>query len=185
MGIRIQAVSPAGIHLIKQFEGCRLQAYLCPAGKLTIGYGHVLLPMDYALFKVPMARMGEIIKINQAGKPGQPVKIPLHINPAQADSLLARDTANTARFLASVTRTALTQWQFDALCSFILNVGQGNYAQSTLRRLIDAGELDAAAAEFGRWVYATVNGNKVKLDGLVKRRAAERDLFLGWDDASE
>jgi len=172
----IQSVSPAAIDLVKQFEGCRLQAYLCPANKLTIGYGHVLHPKDYALFNVPMARMGDIIRFNTAGKK---ITIPLHITQAQADNLLARDTAQVALFLASATQTPLTQHQFDALCSLIFNIGQGNYAQSTLRKLIDKPDFTAAAAEFDKWVYATVDGRKTKLAGLVKRRAAERQLFEG------
>jgi len=176
MPTAIQSVSPAAIGLIKQFEGCRLSAYLCPANRLTIGWGHVLQPMDYALFNVPMARMGDIIRFNAAAKK---ITIPLHIAPAQADNLLERDVAQVALFLALVTRTPLKQRQFDALCSFIFNVGQGNYAQSTLRKLVDKADFAGAAAEFGKWVYATVEGRKIKLAGLVKRRAAERNLFEG------
>jgi lysozyme len=77
-----------------------------------------------------------------------------------------------------VTRAALNQNQFDALASFVFNVGQGNYAQSTLRRALEAGHLRQAALEFNRWVWATAaDGKKIALPGLIKRRGAERTLF--------
>lgn len=170
-------LSPAGIELIKRYESCRLQAYLCPAGKLTIGWGHVLIPPDYHPFKVSLARLADIITVNQ--KTGV-IKIPLRITQSQADAFLARDTADTAIFLASMSHTLpkpLSQQQFDALCSFIFNVGQFNYIHSTLHKRIKAGDLDGAAEEFDRWVYATAKGKKVKLNGLVTRRADERRLF--------
>ena len=61
--------------------------------------------------------------------------------------------------------------------SFIFNIGQGNYAGSTLRKKLDAGDYAGAAAEMDKWVYDTVNGKKQKVNGLIKRRADERALF--------
>jgi lysozyme len=82
-----------------------------------------------------------------------------------------------AEFLLSVTTVPLNQNQFDALVDFIFNVGQANYATSTLKRKLNAGQYQAAAREFDRWVFAKVNGKPEKLPGLVKRRAADRKLF--------
>jgi len=169
-------IGSQGLSIIKLSESLQLAAYLCPAGKLTIGYGHVIQPMDCGLFAMPVEQLRSIIKTNQDARK---IKIPLHITTQQADRLLDRDTAQTALFIASVTKPPLTQGQFDALCSLAFNIGQGNYAASTLRKKVAAGDFAGAAAEFDRWVYATVNGKKVKLGGLVTRRAAERRLFEG------
>ncbi len=69
----------------------------------------------------------------------------------------------------------LTQGQWDALSSFVYNLGPGALEKSTLLRLLNAGDYSGAAAQFDRWVYASGK----KLSGLVKRRAAERALFEG------
>jgi lysozyme len=68
----------------------------------------------------------------------------------------------------------LTQNQFDALVSFVFNLGVGNFRTSTLLKKLNAGDNDGAAQEFGRWIHA---GGKA-LPGLVRRREAERALFL-------
>lgn len=125
------SIGPDGLKIIQDFESLRLDAYLCPAGKLTIGWGHVLLPRDYALFGVTMQRLADIINTNLAARQ---IVIRLRIMPAQAAELLRGDTRQTALFLNSVTRAPLKQHQFDALGSFVFNVGQGHYAQSTLRK---------------------------------------------------
>ena len=135
------------IDLVAQFEGCKLTAYLCPAGVLTIGYGHT----------------GPDVK------PGQT------ITQDRARQLLAADLA---KFAAGVNELCngwrITQGMFDALVSFAYNLGLGALAGSTLLRLLRAGDVQGAAKQFDRWNKAA---GKV-LPGLVKRRAAERDLFL-------
>jgi hypothetical protein len=68
----------------------------------------------------------------------------------------------------------LTQGMFDALVSFVHNVGETQFTTSTLLRRLNAGKYDEAAAQFGRWIYQ----EKVVLKGLVRRRAAEAELFL-------
>ena len=177
-----QSVSRSGIDLIQRFEGCSLKAYLCPAGKMTIGYGHVLLPhQDYTLFP-PMDWHTLRRIIEQCQRSNQltdEARMRLTITLVQVEQLLANDLKQVALFIRSVTQVDLNQHQFDALASFIFNVGQGNYARSTLRKKLHAGDFSGAAIEFGRWVYATKNGKKVKLNGLIKRRAAEVRLFKG------
>ena len=173
-------VSDACISLIAEHEGLRLQAYLCPANKLTIGYGHVVLPkFDWHLFRgCDDYRVSRLIReCQQRGKIVEEARVVLNINPDQAAELLLHDVRQTALFVSSVTPVPLTQSQFDALVSLVFNIGQGNYATSTLRKKLHAQDYEGAAAEFGKWVYATVNGDKVKLPGLVTRRAAERALF--------
>lgn len=137
-------ISKAGLDLIKQFEGLYLKAYRCPAGVPTIGYGHTA-----------GVAMGQTI------------------TQQQADDYLRRDVRQFERAVARLVTVPLTQGQFDALVSFAFNLGDGALAQSTLLRLLNAGDYAGAAAQFDRWNKA---GGRV-LPGLVRRRAAERALF--------
>jgi len=173
-------VSDAGLALIKQHEGCRLQAYLCPANRLTIGYGHVILPKwDFGLFhRISAAELARMVAECQARRRvSQEAQVVLRIRQDQAEALLAKDAQQVANFLNSVL-PPVNQHQFDALVSFVFNVGQGNFATSTLRKKLAFGDIAGAAAQIDRWIKATnKHGEKVTLPGLVTRRAAERALF--------
>ena len=140
--------SPKGIALIKEFEGLRLKAYKCPGGVWTIGYGHT------------------------AGvKPG------MVITKAQAEEYLKADLIAFERYLNSLGLT-LNQNQFDALISFIYNVGTGNFSNSTLLRKVRANPQDNSIMdEFLRWVYSK---GRV-LPGLQRRRLAEMKLYFSND----
>jgi lysozyme len=167
-----------GLDIIRLYEQLRLTAYLCPSNKLTIGWGHKLVPKwDASLFGTTPENLQRIINDCQRRRKVTPEGRQLRISPTKADDLLERDAGQTALFLRSVTPVALTQNQFDALGSFIFNVGQGNYSTSTLRKKLHAGDYDGAAAQFDRWIYGTVDGEKVVLPGLVARRKVERALF--------
>jgi lysozyme len=173
-------LSKAGLDLIKTSEKLRLTAYLCPANRLTIGWGHVLLPkFDAGLFSnVSPEALARIIKDCQSRRTvTKEAKALLYINQKQAEALLTSDASQTARFIRSITPVSLTQNQFDALCSLVFNIGQTNYAESTLRRTLKNGHYALAATEFDRWIYGTVDGKLQKLPGLITRRAAERALF--------
>lgn len=130
------------IQLIKRFEGLYLKAYVCPAGVLTIGYGHT-----------------------RGVKPGD------EINELQAEIYLREDVEACEKQLNYLT-LPINQHQFDALCSFIFNLGIGNFMQSTLLKKLKAGD-NTAADEILRW---DKSGGKV-LPGLTARRKAEYDLF--------
>ena len=144
MDRKVMQISKAGLDLIKQFEGLYLKAYRCPAGVPTIGYGHTA-----------GVAMGQTI------------------TQQQADDYLRRDVRQFERAVARLVSVPLTQGQFDALVSFAFNLGEGALAQSTLLRLLNAGDYAGAAAQFDRWNKAD---GRV-LPGLVRRRAAERALF--------
>ncbi len=137
--------SQKGIDLIKRFEGCRLNAYKCPANVWTIGYGHT-----YGV------------------KEGQT------ITQKQAEDLLKDDLKSFEAAVNNYVKVPLTQGQFDALVSFSFNVGNEALRTSTLLRLLNQGKYEEAAEQFSRWVYASGK----KLDGLVRRRKAEKELFL-------
>lgn len=96
------------------------------------------------------------------------------ITETQALELLEADCERFEDAVRELVDVSLNQHQFDALVSFAFNVGRGAFARSTLLRLLNAGNYRGAANQFRRWVYA----GEQKLAGLVKRREAERALFL-------
>lgn len=96
------------------------------------------------------------------------------ITQAQADEFLAQDAAGAAADVSRRVNVPLNQNQFDALVSFTFNLGDGNLKSSTLLRRLNEGNYRAAAEQFGRWVFA----GDVLREGLVRRREAEKSLFL-------
>lgn len=131
--------------LIQSFEGCELTAYRDPVGVLTIGFGHTSGVVE-----------------------GQTITL------AEAEALLRQDVKNFSEAVETSVHVPLTQAEFDALVSFVYNVGTGAFSRSTMLRLLNAGNFAEAANQFPLWVHA---GGSV-LPGLVRRRAAERQLFL-------
>jgi len=137
--------SPNAYELIKKYEGLRLQAYRCPAGVLTIGYGHT-----------------------------NGVSEGMSITKEEADWLLSQDIA-VAEAAINKYNLALNQNQFDALVSFVFNVGAGNFSRSTLLCKLKVNPYHSSIGdEFYRWVYAK---GKV-LPGLQKRRVDEVRLYI-------
>lgn len=139
-------ISDKGINLIKSFEGCHLKAYICPAGKYTIGYGHT------------------------AG-----VKQGMTITQKQADDMLKADLVVYENHVKSLKRE-FNQNEFDALVSFCYNCGIGSLKTLCKNR------TNAQIAE-ALLLYNKANG-KV-LEGLNRRRKAERDLFLNKQNINE
>ena len=137
--------SQKGIDIIKQFEGCRLSAYKCPANVWTIGYGHT-----YGV------------------KAGQ------KISQKQAEEFLKKDLKSFEAAVNNYVKVSLSQSQFDALVSFSFNVGSEALRTSTLLKLLNQGKYEEAAGQLDRWVFASGK----KLDGLVRRRKAEKELFM-------
>ena len=149
----VRMVSPAGLALIRRFEGCRLQAYLpTPHDVPTIGWG--------------ATRCAD----------GSRVALGTVWTQAQADARLAGDAAGVAAAVTTLLGDAPTsQPQFDALTVFAYNVGAGALGRSTLLALHRAGDHANAAAQFARW---NRQGSTV-LPGLTRRRAAEAALYRG------
>lgn len=137
-------ISLKGLNLIKQHEQLRLVAYLPTVNDVpTIGYGHT-----------KGVKMGDTC------------------TEAQALQWLDEDCAWAQKEVNDLN-VILTQNQFDALTSFVFNVGATNFRSSTLRKLLIAGEFDTAVGQFKRW-----NKQKgVVLNGLTKRRKEEEELF--------
>lgn len=102
------------------------------------------------------------------------VKMGQTISVAQAEMFLDHDYQNAEEQVLSLVKVPLTENQLGALTSFVFNLGSGNLRISTLLRKLNQGDYTSAAEEFNKWVFA---GGK-KLNGLVKRRAEERELFI-------
>ncbi|MDM3502442.1 lysozyme [Enterobacter hormaechei] len=142
--------SDKGIALIKQFEGCKLTAYQDSVGVWTIGYGWTQ-PVD-----------------------GKSIRAGMTIKQETAERLLKTGLVSYESDVSRLVKVGLTQGQFDALVSFTYNLGSRSLSTSTLLRKLNAGDYTGAADEFLRWNKA---GGKV-LNGLTRRREAERALFL-------
>lgn len=142
--------SEKGIALIKEFEGCKLTAYRDSVGVWTIGYGWTQ-PVD-----------------------GKPIRSGMTIKQETAERLLKTGLVSYESDVSRLVKVGLTQGQFDALVSFTYNLGARSLSTSTLLRKLNAGDYAGAADEFLRWNKA---GGKV-LNGLTRRREAERALFL-------
>ena len=97
---------------------------------------------------------------------------------------MREDVSPIETVLAETVRAPLNQNEHDALVSLIFNIGEDNWRRSTVLRKLNEGDKLGAAAAFEMWTQAKVNGELVKLDGLVRRRAAEKSLFLMPTDAS-
>ena len=95
----------------------------------------------------------------------------------EADRLLLEDAQRFADHIDAVVKVPLNQNQVDALAALVYNIGPSAFAQSTLLKRINDGRHDLAASEFERWVNA---GGK-RINGLVRRRAAERALYESMD----
>lgn len=142
-------VTQKGVELIKHFESFSSVIYICPAGYRTIGYGHVVKESEIDRFKKPISEY-EALKILEA------------------------DILSSCRSVLRLINVPLTDGQFDALVSFTFNLGGGALQRSTLRRKVNRQEHEDVPAEFLKWVWA---GGK-KLNGLIRRREAEINLYL-------
>ena len=97
------------------------------------------------------------------------------ITQQEADSLLTNDILLFWNSISRNIKASLTDYQHAALTSFAYNLGMSNLLSSTLWRLVNEGQFELASEQFTRWVYA---GGEI-LPGLVKRREAEKEMFLG------
>jgi lysozyme len=165
-------LSKAGADLMHRFEGCRNKPYLCPAHIWTIGYGHVLYQEQ---IKLPMARVeGKEVAMIRKEMPLKPEDSRVW-SKEEIEKLFADDVASFERgVLRLVPGVVGRQGAFDALVSISFNFGLGNLQRSTIRMKANRGDWEGAAEAFMAW---TKGGGKV-LPGLVKRREAERALFL-------
>lgn len=144
-------MSDAGIEaMLKKFEGCKLKAYKCPAGILTIGFGHT-------------------------SAAGEPIVTPdLVITKQEALDILHRDLKKFEEGVDNLVKVHLTQNQYDVLVDFAYNAGIGALKSSSLLKKVNAGDFDAVPAELMKWTKGKIPGKGSQvLPGLVNRRNAE------------
>ena len=127
----MRIINEQGLELIKEFEGCQLEAYLCPAGVPTIGYGHTR-----------SAKLGQTI------------------SQADADALLREDLADSEDAVDRLVTAQINENQFSALVSFTFNIGAEAFERSTLLSMLNANaQIHIVAAQFLRWNKA--NGEEL------------------------
>ena len=142
-------ISYNGIQLLKKEEGFREEAYQDSGGVWTIGFGSTSID-------------------------GKPVEPGMVLSEAEADDEMRKFLAGVQTTINHYVKVPITQNMFDALCSFIYNIGIGAFLRSTMLKLLNAGLYQAAANQFARWRY----DNGVEIPGLVNRRKREKELFL-------
>tara|TARA_Y100001937_G_scaffold127112_1_gene198282 strand:+ start:533 stop:961 length:429 start_codon:yes stop_codon:yes gene_type:complete len=133
-----------GLELIKHFEGCELVAYKCPAGVWTIGYGHI-----------------------------KGVSEGMTITQEQAEQMLLDELIEYENYINELVTVPLSQNQFDALVSWVYNLGPANLKSSTLLKVLNSNDFEGVPAQIVRWNKA----NGKVLEGLTRRREAEAELF--------
>lgn len=138
-------IGEAGLSLIKNFESMRHEAYQCPMGVWTIGYGHT-----------SGVQPGEVITTEKA------------------ETLLRQDVKFAEQAIVQLVTVPLTQNEFDALASFVFNIGGNKFRTSTLLKKLNSGDYRSAADELLQWSH----GGGKTLPGLMRRRIAEKTLYL-------
>ncbi len=140
----MQEISQEGVNLIKKFEGFEEKAYKCPAGVWTIGYGHTKDVMEGDFW-----------------------------SEAYAEHMLEVELEEYCEYINDLVEVELNQNQFDALVSWVYNLGPSNLKSSTLLKVLNEGDFDEVPRQIRRWNKA---GGNV-LEGLTRRREAEALLF--------
>ncbi|MBV9997162.1 MAG: lysozyme [Caulobacteraceae bacterium] len=151
-------VSRSAVELIKAFEGYRAKAARLDDGRWTIGYGHTLTAREGA-----------------------------EVSERDAEALLLYDLIPVSHAVNELVFAPLNQNQFDALVSFVLNIGVRAFRSSLTYRRLNEGRLLEAALAMEMWRKSDLEGERIVIDALVRRRAAEKALFLrpaeGWTPA--
>lgn len=146
----IKEVSKNGVALIKHFEGFSATKYDDGVGVMTIGYGHAIKKTE--VFNKPISMQ-------------------------EAEAILVKDLAAVDAAISKWVTVPLNQNQYDAIGSFIFNLGAGSFAGSTLLKKLNAKDYEGASKEFIRWNKGRIKGVLVEMPGLTRRRLAEQKLF--------
>ena len=149
-------LSANGFVELERSEGLKLVAYLCSAKVWTIGIGTTIYPNGVKVKK------GDVITKEQAYE------------------YASHDIAQFEIAVNRLVQVPLNQNQFDALISFVFNVGAGSLAKSTLLERLNQGDYKGAEKAFAMWNKETVNGKKIKSKGLADRRKREAALFAKY-----
>ena len=152
---RTLTISDTGLRLIKAFEGFRPDDVTLVTGVRVVGYGHRL-------------------EDDEDG---------MHVSRVEAEEILLEDLEPVEVLINDEVHAPLTQGQYDALCSLGFNIGLDALRHSDIVRALNNGRILDAANGFDVWRKATVNGQTYVVDALMRRRTAEKSLFLRNDPA--
>lgn len=159
-------MSSVGRQMLIGLEGFKSKAYADSKGLLTIGVGHLLSQQE--------RQNGTIIINNEA------VAWQQGLSESHVDALLAQDLPIYESIVNRLVTIDLTQYQFDALVSFVFNIGEPQFSSSNLLYKLNTSALDAIPNEFRRWRFVTdSNGKKREITGLTNRRKTEVACWLG------
>lgn len=153
---RPRTIIPLGMEIIKYYEGWRADPYDDPVKFCTIGFGHLI-------------GRSTCKEIEKQGK------LPGRMTLPAGEALLEQDSQFARSAVMELVQVPLSDEEFSALGSFVFNVGSSAFSKSTMLKLINVNEKQAASREFRRWVSA----QKVVLNGLIARRGCEAALFRG------
>lgn len=143
-------INPTGLKLLKELEGCELEAYLCQGKVATIGYGSTFYD------------------------DGTPVRLGDRINQEEAEELLSLTLRSFEDGVSHSVKVPLNSNEFSALVCFAYNVGLGAFRSSTLLKMLNKGDYKGASLQFSKWVIADGKTSP----GLKARRNKEKALFL-------
>lgn len=156
-------MTPSGqcLALIREFEGVRYKVYADTGGKATIGIGHLLTTKELS---TGMVLLGDKQLPYTEG-----------LTKDAVEELFAQDINKICDSVRRCVGVDLNQGQFDALVSFVFNIGEGRFKSSTMCRLINNRDFLNAVEQFKLWV----NVAGIPVNGLIRRRKAEAELFRG------
>lgn len=152
-------MSRPGIDLLKEIEGESPEVYLDSGGAPTIGVGHLLTKSERTSGKIKIG--------NSIGDYREGLSFP------QIDQLLSQDLKETESIIRTYVRYPLNQNQYDALVSFVFNIGISAFIDSTLLRVLNEGRPELVPDQMRRWIY----DNGVIVVGLKNRREKEIELW--------
>lgn len=171
-------------NFIKKWEGFESSPYLCPADKLTIGYGTIIDPkvkynnvlgetlLEDCLYIKKQSRIRTVINMKLKNK------YPNLLSEDQATELMITDLKKKWKFVAEYLPKGLTDNQCASILSLVYNIGIYAFKNSTLLKLLQSNNLIGASNEFIKWNKARINGKLVEVKGLTNRRIQEKELFL-------
>ena len=163
-------ISDKGIEQIKKFEGVKLTIYKDTAGIYTVGVGHAIQPKGNE--SKEQALKAFKIKYNLGCN---------IISKKLCDELLKDDLRKCESCVTKYVTVPLKQYQFDMLVSFVFNVGESAFKNSTLLKYLNKGDILKAKDQLLLWNKITVNGKKIVDKGLANRREKEYEIFtLGY-----
>lgn len=164
-------ISMSGIDLLKNVEGSKNSVYLDSGGAPTIGIGHLLTKSEKSTgciwIKGDQHKEGRFISFRGNS-----------ITDKEVDDILKQDLANVESTIAVAVKVSLTQHQYDALVSFVFNIGNSAFINSTLLKKLNAGSYEEVPNQMRKWIY---DNNKV-VKGLMNRREKEVKMWEGrWN----